>query len=66
MNKQHGCILSKTDNEDVKTKMKEAFQLLSKEVHDRDRLTKEIELLKKENLNLKFEFNKERYSKYTY
>ena len=50
--------------------MKGAFQQLSKEVHDRDRFTKEIELLKKENARLKKnkpkEFNEERYSKYTH
>ena len=55
----------KADNEDLTTKLKEVFQQLSKEVHDRDRFTKEIELLKKENARLKKnkskELNEERY-----
>ena len=63
---KHECILLKTGNEDLKTKLKGDFQKLSKELHDRDQLTKEIELLKKENAKLKKnkpqEFNEERYS----
>ena len=58
-------ILLKADNEDLKTKMKTDFQKLSKEVLDRDRLTKEVELLKKENARLKKnkpqQFSEERY-----
>ena len=60
----------KADNEDLKTKLKKDIKKLSKEVHDRDRFTKEIEILKKENARLKKnkpqEFNEERYSKYTH
>ena len=67
---KHECILLKADIEDLKTKLKGDIQKFSKEDHDRDRLTKEIELLKKENVKLKKnkpqEFNEERYSKYTY
>ena len=59
----------KADNEDAKTKLKGDFQKLSKEVHDRDQITKEIELLKKENAKLKKtkpqKYNEERYSKLT-
>ena len=58
-------ILLKADNEDLKTKMKTDFQKLCKEVLDRERLTKENELLKKENARLKKnkpqELNEERY-----
>ena len=58
-------ILLKADNEDLKTKMKGDFQKLCKEVLDRDRLTKEVELLKKENARLKKnkpqQFSEERY-----
>ena len=54
----------------MKTKLKGDIQKLSNEVHDRDRFTKEIEILKKENARLKKnkpqEFNEERYSKYTH
>ena len=55
----------KNDFERQKKEIKTDFQKLSKDVLDRDRLTKEVELLKKENARLKKnkpqEFNEERY-----